>query len=484
MLSEHYFGDVDAFEEKRNHPSFFESTFVRPSSFSSASLANNKKYIVVGRKGTGKTAIQVRVARELEEKGYVTWFFSFFDGVKQRDFNDAVRTQRLDLVDIANPRHLFSNYDFREVWERTILTKFAEAFTEAGLGSNFTRFMLGEKSGLTSVFEGVLKTLSVKLSADVLGIGAEVNADFSKYSGEAGVPLLEYVDAARKLFFKHHRDHQAAIFIDELVFSRLDSKDDEIRVRAAMVRDILRVAKELNGAFVVEGSPSVVFCTLRPEVRDLLCDLDAEISKSIDGKFVDLVWDTGDGAESLLIHLFKQKIIHSRQGRQINVGGFLADSIRFGTREVLIPNFIMTNTWARPRDIVHFLDSVQTKNPNAGRMGEGEIKSSLNEFSRRLIGDVKDEISVKHGAKIMLALRHNLKQKEFRDYNEMYQKVFSKVEGIDKWALAEDLYFFGVIGNIENNPRRYYWFHRGEEFLKPDRPVYIHPGLWNYFNIR
>lgn len=77
MLSDHYFGDVEAIDEGRNHSSYFHKTFVLPNSFSISSLNNNRKFIVVGRKGAGKTAIQFHLASQLESSGYLTHFFRF-----------------------------------------------------------------------------------------------------------------------------------------------------------------------------------------------------------------------------------------------------------------------------------------------------------------------------------------------------------------------------------------------------------------------
>ena len=69
MLSEHYFGDLESFDEAHNHYEFFRNTFVAPSSMSIDSLRNDRKFIIVGRKGVGKTATQMYLAREMEEKG-------------------------------------------------------------------------------------------------------------------------------------------------------------------------------------------------------------------------------------------------------------------------------------------------------------------------------------------------------------------------------------------------------------------------------
>lgn len=77
-LSERYFGDLEAFDEANQNDTFFEQTFVLPSSLSMDSLKNNKKFIIVGRKGSGKTSVQMHLSNKLNKKGYFTHHFRFF----------------------------------------------------------------------------------------------------------------------------------------------------------------------------------------------------------------------------------------------------------------------------------------------------------------------------------------------------------------------------------------------------------------------
>ena len=71
-LCELYFGDLEAFDEANNEREFFNKTYVAPQSLSVASLKNNRRFIVVGRKGAGKTAVQMHFADELSADGFFT----------------------------------------------------------------------------------------------------------------------------------------------------------------------------------------------------------------------------------------------------------------------------------------------------------------------------------------------------------------------------------------------------------------------------
>ncbi len=229
-----------------------------------------------------------------------------------------------------------------------------------------------------------------------------------------------------------------------------------------------------------------MICAVRPEIRDLINDLDSEIGKIFDSKSVELTWDIADGDDSLLYRLLKQKVVHSVPGRQVNFSDFVDNEITFSGRPSSLEEFLRTNTWARPRDVVQLLSAISEKNPNAEQIGGKEIKNALNEFGRRSFSEIMEEVSVKNGGLIASKLRQSVHRREYRDYDDFAHNVLSSFRDFDLEQLVSDLFHFGVIGNFDDafRNRRYYWFHRGEEFFKKNLGVTIHPGLWNYFNIR
>lgn len=74
-LADLYFGELEAFDEARNEADYFSQTFVVPDSFSPGSLRKNRKFIIIGRKGVGKTALQMYFAQQLMKDGFLTTFF-------------------------------------------------------------------------------------------------------------------------------------------------------------------------------------------------------------------------------------------------------------------------------------------------------------------------------------------------------------------------------------------------------------------------
>lgn len=484
QLSELYFGDLEALDEGRLHEKYFLDTFVIPSSFSVRSLNNRGKFIIVGRKGSGKTAAQFWLAESIRKEGYLSSFFSFYTDLRPDDHIQLSRTQSIDFIEVANKRNIFLHYDFRDIWERTFFLKIAEGLASSGIRNEFTDFCTRKRSRLSNLFDGILKSLSIEISGELSGICAKVGIDLAAFK-DGIVPLRTYNAICRELVKDHFSDTKYYLFVDELVFSKLDAHDDEVKVRAAMVRDIVRTARELNIFFALNGFDVHIICSLRPEIRNLLNELDSEIGKIVDGRDVSLDWNFDSGQDSLLWRIFENKVRFSHSPC-IEFERFVCKSISFSGNSRPLIEFLKTNTWNRPRDIVRLLISIAKINPNSDSIREEDLRRSLDEYSRSSIKEIIDELSVRYGPLIFSRLRQAIDRREYESgdvFKELMNRTFPE---LDSEAFFEELFIYGVIDGVDrrNKRTRFYDFHRGEEYMKNSYRVQIHPGLWNYFNVR
>lgn len=482
-LSDLYFGDLEAFDEGSDHPDYFNNTFVVPSSLSQSVLNNKKKYIIVGRKGSGKTAVQFWLSKKLRADGYMTKFFSFYNDIGASEYKDLSKTQKIDFLDIASGKNIFLLYDFREIWARTFLIKIAEELKSQSRESEFTRFCLSERGLLSGIFQGILKSTSVRLTAEMGVIAGELSIDPSRL-GKEEISLSDFNKIGVALISKCHAAQKFYLFVDELVFSRLDAKDDEIKARAAMVRDVFRVTRQLNMEFSSKGLDFHIISSLRPEIRAFINENDSEIGKIIDGKDVELDWDVDSGERSLLWDVFRRKVEFS-SSTNIKFEEFIDQELKFPSYNKSLVNLIKEYTWGRPRDIVRLLISIAKKRPNSTRIGVEEIRSALDEYSRASMKEIIDEIGVNNSGVIYDQLRQAVRQKEYRDPDEFRDLIGKSCAGVNIESLLRDLYTYGVIGGIDRSTKnpRFYTFHRGDEYLKAGHSVQILPGLWPYFQI-
>ena len=319
------------------------------------SLSNRKKFIIVGRKGVGKTTVQMKLAGKLKDDGYVTHIFRFMYDLRSDDYAEISKTQTsISYTSIGNEKNLFLHYDFRDVWERVFLRRIGETLLGAGIENDFTKFVAPQGSKFKNIFEGLTKNLRIKISGEL----GPLVADFGIETSDSEIELKNFNKIARELLKKSCQETKFYFFIDELVFSKLDARDDEITLRAAMVRDVLRTAWELNQFSVQNGLDFHFICALRPEIRNLINEYDSESGKFLDGKDVELSWLSKDSEQgTLILEVLRSKIEYSRIPPP-KYDDFMARNIHFGHKSLDIGEFLLTNTWGRPRDIVRLLVSI------------------------------------------------------------------------------------------------------------------------------
>lgn len=481
-----YFGELEAFDEALNEPEYFKKTYVAPASIDTSALRNNRKFIVVGRKGAGKTAVQMELASSLADQGYLTIFFRFSDDLRAQEITNLSKTQsHFSAISVYNEKELFLNYDFRDIWERVFLYKIAELLSNAGFSNKFIAFCQPNGGSLSNIFSGLTKSLTLSVSAELMGFAAEIGVDPSKYP-DRQIPLYEHNRVAKELFTRYAGQYRIYFFIDELVFSRLDAKDDQITIKAAMVRDIVRVCRDLNNLAQRNNLDIHLICSLRPEIRNLINDFDAEMGKILDGKDVALDWYIEENRHVPLIYeVFQRKVQfanfqHSTKPLDINTA--LTPGIAFGGKMLSLVDFIKTNTWGRPRDVVRLLLAIQKKSPRSERIGEAELKIGLDEYSRASLKELVDELSVVHGKTILDALKRGIKKKNYHDADEFVQSL--PLPGVNEARFLDDAFSLGLFGGYQPETGNFYWAHRGETTFRPHLQVRIHPALWNELSIR
>lgn len=483
-LSERYFGELEAFDEANMDEQFFENTFVMPKSLSMESLRNNRKFIVVGRKGTGKTAVQMKLGDQLKRRGYFTHYFRFFYDLRSDDYAEIAKTQsEVSYTSVSNQRSLFLHYDFRDVWERVFFQRIANTLVSEGYSNGFTEFALPEKSTISNIFEGIGRALTVKITTKMGPIASEIGFDLSKIATDGAIQIKTFNKILRELFKKHCIQFQMYLFVDELVFSRLDAKEDEITLRAAMVRDIIRTAWELNYFCFMENLEFHFICSIRPEVRNLINDLDSESGKYLDGKDVELNWITDTGENRSLVHdVLVKKIEYSYKNTVYHK--IFAESIHFSDKTLSIEQFIRDNTWGRPRDIVRLLLAVQKKSPSAEMISETVIKAGLSEYSRMSLKELIDELGVTFGHAILDSIRGGIKKRTYSGPDEFWNAVNIGKLNLNREVFMKEVFDLGLIGGYLPKTGRFFWAHRGETYLKPGHQIMIHAGLWNELSIR
>ncbi|MDM9618836.1 ATP-binding protein [Rhizobium sp. S96] len=486
-MSKFNFGEYDGRQEYLRGEDYFLNSFMLPPNFNTSNISNNKKFIIVGHKGVGKSSVQLYMERLRREEGYLTDFLSFYDDLSPNDYLEFSKTQRISFVEVANAADATALYDFREVWVRIILKKIAELL-DRDFPSSFTRLMNRSHSGSKSLVDGIAAGLRIKGDFKLIFGDIGIDYDFSKLSDAGVMPLSDFNELALKLLLESHAGAMIFYSIDELVVSNFETKSDEFKVRMAIIRDVIKSSNKLNNFFVKNGMDINVVCSLRPEVRDILYNLDSDISKFLDSCYTSVDWNAVEDMHHPLVEVLFRKVQFgspTEMSRE-HVEAMFVGSMDFTKERVPIPLFLLRQSWHRPRDVVRFLKCYAEKNGGDESFNEDGVKKMLDDYSRISARECFDEISVKYSQETTMKIRNLIRKNYFSTYDE-FISAFSVLENkIDLEELANDLFNAGVIYNVDrvDNKNRYFAAHRGVDRLFKDMGIFVHQGLWHYFAIR
>jgi hypothetical protein len=480
------FGEYDGRQEFLRDSGYFERSYVLPPSFVIDSVSNKRNFILVGPKGVGKSSLQLHLESERQKAGYLTTFISFYDDLTAQEYTEFSKTQKISFVEVIEAKNLASLYDFRDIWTRIILNKIADLLEKSGIMSAFTQLMVKTRTGSRSLVDSIVSGLKIKadFSAVFGALNISVEKDFQ--SGANEMPLSQFNSIALEQLREHGKAYKVFLSIDELIVSNWHTKSDEYKARLALVRDVLKSANVLNNFFVRNDLDIHIVCSVRPEVRNQLYAIDADISKFMDSVSSRLSWAANEDLKHPLIDLLRKKIAQGSKDGSIDISS-LQNKVGFTSVPISIELFMLKEGWHRPRDVVRFLKCYASANPFESDFDSSGVSKSLDEYSRVSARECFDEIAVKYSAETIESLRRAVRKINYSDADEFEEYVSRKVIGVSDYGeFLQDLFRVGVVTNIDGDGRqpRYFSAHRGNEFVDPEMRISVHPGLWNFLSIR
>lgn len=488
-ISEFNFGQYDARREYERDKDFFVSSFIPPVTLSLDSLNSGNRFIVIGRKGAGKTAAMFYLKELVQQRGYLVDLISFFDDLNEDDLRTVSQSQTFSLLDARwDGNNVVGSYNFKDVWKRTILTKIATVLEEGGISNKFTKFCLKNTKPQRGIFDGLLKGLQVAMIEPIGSYRFEFSYDPALNSKDK-IPIHDFNSIAADALLEHSREHKVYLIFDELVVSTLKIKSDEYNLRLAMIRDLVRSIAEMNDFFCRYSMDVHVITNLRPEVRNEINRRDAEISKVIDDNDVPLEWHRNADTQSAIISILKSKIQHGVQPPLISseVDAMLPDKIDFGGTPTPFQQFVLNQSWMRPRDMVRLLKCYAKINSDHTAISSEGIRECLNEYSRISANELFDEIVISVSIINPERLPRMLRRRTYKTLDDLKRDISRAIDVDDLDLFIDELFYSGIILNVDYTPsgrRRYFAGFRGEEYLDDSMQIMVHQGLWNYFNIR
>ncbi|MCC9620875.1 hypothetical protein LPB41_04145 [Thalassospira sp. MA62] len=410
-------------------------------------ITDGSRVYVVGRKGTGKTAICKRIESIEDHKTFSTKL-SF----KEFPFNFLYK---LSDSDYTSPSQYIS------VWKYCIYNSILQMMTrDQSTNSEFKdklRTIYSEDPN-TALRDKMRKWTSKAISASILGFGGgttktEDYRDITEYWHEI-LPLMRQC-----ITYNVNKENIYYILFDELDEDYRNYWQDENRERyIPLLTSLLKAVSSIRHEFPVMnfGIRPVVF--LRDDIYEIT--LDPDKNKWEDLK-IELRWGRGD---------IKQMLAHRISRADSEETSILRyeEAINRICRESLIPlgkagvsrrisvfDFIEHRTHLRPRDFVAYFRfcAESAIRQRKEKLDAETIKGRQKEFSEHFVQELDNEIrTILPNFRIILdqiSSKNKIKFKysEIEEAIENAEKSSPQKSGMDTLKIISVLFHFSVLGN-------------------------------------
>jgi len=440
-------------------------------------IAQGEKYFVIGRKGSGKTAISEYFNRQKQYN-----IFPEKLSFKNFPFNE--------LYSQKNQKYTTPN-QFITIWKYLIYSTVCRSMLKNEAIDSAVREELAQLyDDGTSLRRRLQRWVGREFGVSLFGLSFKLGK-----AERASTPTdwTENVDYLEDLLLRHAGAATYFVLFDEL---DEDYRDiilaDQYHQYTALITSLFKAVQDVR--LTMATNPAirifpVIF--LRDDIYELVQDSD----KNKWGDFrVDLNWDS----EKI------KKVVAFRISRSLNANCQdilpfdLAWSKAFGTRSIGIGgrnkkistfDYIARSTLLRPRDFVAYLQNcAQHALENSGKISPEVVKIVDKAFSNYLREELTDELFavLPDIANIFDAIsqlrKWNFSISELeRAHLQQLERGFIKERNV-KFVL-QLLFLFSVIGNTPRNGRFVFRYQNREARLNFNERVVVHRGLFKALQI-
>ncbi len=444
-------------------------------------LNNGSKAFVIGRKGTGKTAITEHLARELSP-------VKFAKKLSFKNFPFG------DLYDLKNESFTPPN-EYITLWKYLIYSSVAKLMI---VNENINPHL---RERLIKVYENDIESslsrtvrhwVGGKLKISILGSGIE--GDKIDHIEKNSVPWIERVEILEDILLNHLDDARYFIVFDELDEDYRDMIHAESRNKySSLLTSLFKAVQDVRSIFSDNRSELYPVVFLRDDIYDILHDPDR--TKWNDLK-ISLDWNE-DSIKRLLAFRISRSIDQGAKTLSFQSAWeklFYNGKIGYGTRNYKrMPafNYITRSTQLRPRDYVRYFQVCAENALQFGRakISSEDIKKASVAFSNYLRSELEDEI---HGVlpdinKILNLFSRIRKQRlSIHEFNKAFNDAVKSKEimKIEVDFVLQILFHFSVIGNqpSQKNVNMYRYLTPEARFNQKES-IIVHHGLFKSLQI-
>ena len=461
------FGRLDA-ESDKDLADYFVDTGVV------GRIVSGQRQFVIGRKGSGKTAIFARTDRAQLKRPVIRLDFEDYSW-------DAHKKLREDGV--------FSEAAFQGSWRFTILMAILDDLAQNGASS-----VKGKAVAIRSKLYGSERPNWKEFLFDKLrrlrrldlpkldGMGTLGGVEFSQ-SDDSGIVATGISRWSRELlsFIKtQFSNRPVTLFLD-----RLDDAWDASEDAKGLLVGALKAAREINLELAMRGEPPPVVIFLRTDIFDLL-QFNDKMKIAQDIEYLD--WD-----EDSLCKVIEARIAASLACPRDKAweAGFSKSAMR---QRASIRSYLTRRTMLRPRDMIRYALCCQdiAKGKRHHIIETDDVYVGENRYSQEMFAELIDEMhkQVSDAREIMEVLREVESQRFFEsDWVAAYIRRNPGSDDQKAKQALNTLFEFSVVGVPRSGGRSggtKFQFRYEDRLLRPNftSQMVVHSGLKKVLSLK
>lgn len=444
-------------------------------------------YYIIGRKGTGKSAIYNWIEKTAPNNEAI---------ISNLSFNAFPFEKLLKLTDddFARPNQ------YQSIWKNIILTEIAALIVK------------DMQSNKNDEFKELEEYISFLFGEDITDLHRQITTIAEKDS--AGIKLhsasVTFEDSRSRSFNFSQFDNITVINrrLENIIINYLISYEGENRfvVQFDQLDDnytqyqkydeyyqsiisLFKVIYDLNQRFKSKNAKAKAIGYLRSDIFYSIDEFDAE-SARWDAHRFNLNWsiiNKDDWSNPPLFKVINKRISASLHDDNLSFysifdNGTLKVRTNDSTNDLF--KHIIHRTFHRPRDVVQFCIKVQEEVEKTNRFYYGTVNNAEKEYSLWLLSELTNEVTVKvPEIKFLFEFLRLLGPRAFsiNIFKSQYKNYESKIN-VESEELLRFLYRLAIIQNVnfvKDRFTEYYSVIRNDRStFNRDLKIQIHPGFW------
>lgn len=450
-----FIGNIDA-EKESLRKDFTKLFFNQNDKYKE--LISGDKFLIIGRKGTGKTYLAKYIASQINsfKKNHCRMCDS------SNDFN----LQK--LIDL-NDRNLLQG-ESETFWKWVILLEFSRSILESHKIKSRVPFFKVYKlrKFIKSYYpdnHSIFKASDMKTSSSLKSnlkiknhFDIQESDDFSvNYGKKKYYENFNYIYNLIVNILKSNSYKTITLILDDLDCLNSISKLDNSLVD--LLTSLINVTRKLNLelANCNKDCKSKIILVLREDILNYMHDYNSNLNKiASDDDYIRLYWLTNNENEPYN-HPLMQLILSKIRASTPNYKGYSNSQLynqlfRKEIRNKSVLKFLLDNSFGRPRDIIQFLNLVKDQNKNSGWFHPNYFKKCMQQYSNWFYNELRNEISIRSNSQFLkesITLIKNIHKINFtfQDLETTYNKnpeLYPSVENLHD--VIKETYSLGVIG--------------------------------------